>query len=508
MSLSKGSQALLDMLSRLAGTTIAIRCFLTSFFARVFISHHAIVAILSSTASTTSADIPGRKARSQLQEEIEIAFETKLSDLLSLSAKMQDQFKTALQDSPHCMLPSYNYQLPSGHEHGKYLALDVGGSTFRVALVELQGTSARARIMSQRTYKINDHVKRLVGLEFFDWMASKIAESIEGVEQLKMGIAWSFPINQTSLRSGEIQGMGKGFCANHGLLGADLGNVIEEACQRKGLKISVSAIVNDSTATLLANAYTTSSTRFGLILGTGVNVAVQVPVSCLSSRKFGRRPSGWHEAATYVVVNTELSMFGGSSLPVTRWDKQLDRNHARPGFQPFEYRVSGRYLGEIARLILVEAVTDAGLFDGLLPESLMAQYSLETELLSKMQSAHSVSAAKELFEACNPTASVSVDDMTFVTTVARLITQRAAGLIAVSLHALWSLRAQASKTKEGRLTVGCNGSIIQLYPGFKESCQEHLDRLFEMSNSDHDTVTLEMAEESSLIGAAVAVVCA
>jgi hexokinase len=63
----------------------------------------------------------------------------KSTKLLQISGKLQEQFTPKLQASDICMLPSYNHKLPSGNEQGTYLALDVGGSTFRVAVVELNG---------------------------------------------------------------------------------------------------------------------------------------------------------------------------------------------------------------------------------------------------------------------------------------------------------------------------------------------------------------------------------
>lgn len=191
---------------------------------------------------------------------------------------------------------------------------------------------------------------------------------------------------QTSLRGGRLLGMGKGFMAAQGLLGQDLGGLIQDACSKRGLNVELNAIVNDSSATLLSKAYLDSGTRFGLILGTGVNAAVHLPVHIFSPEKFGIRPTAWHESAKHVIVNTELSMFGGGYLPYTKWDKLLLSTHQRPDFQPLEHFVSGGYLGEITRLVLVEGVQTAGLFGGVLPPSLEKCYSLDTETISRIVS--------------------------------------------------------------------------------------------------------------------------
>ncbi len=179
--------------------------------------------------------------------------------------------------------------------------------------------------------------------------------------------------------------MGKGFLATKGLLGQDLGDIIQFACRKRGLDVKLGAIVNDGAAALLSQAYIYPSTHFGLILGTGTNIAVHMPVSALSRDKYGDRPAGWFESASHVIVNTEVSMFGKGVLPLTRWDELLNAAHPQPDYQPLEHCLSGFYLGEICRLALVEAIESTGVFGGKVPTSLEKPYSLDTETLSRLE---------------------------------------------------------------------------------------------------------------------------
>lgn len=140
--------------------------------------------------------------------EVKRLFEAPLqiTNLLAMSGKLQEQFRQKLQDSNICMLPSYNHTLPTGNERGTYLALDVGGSTFRVALVELCGKHKEwdksMRVVKIESYRIDNTVRALKGHAFFDWMAERIAEVLEDAEirklrgstVLPMGMAWSFPV--------------------------------------------------------------------------------------------------------------------------------------------------------------------------------------------------------------------------------------------------------------------------------------------------------------------------
>ncbi|KAJ4293870.1 N-acetylglucosamine kinase 1 [Collariella sp. IMI 366227] len=379
--------------------------------------------------------------------------------LKKFSRKLKRQFRERLLSNPECMLPSYNSQLPTGHESGRFLALDVGGSTLRVALVELKGrgeAGSESGIVRMDSFKINSDVRNLRGVEFFDWMAERIHRTVaqDGEKAnspshpLLMGLAWSFPIDrQTSSKGGKLSGMGKGFLAAEGLLGHDLGEIIESACRRKGLHVELSAIVNDSSAALLSEAYITPSTRYSLILGTGFNIAAHLPVATIGQDKFGDRPSSWHEKASHVIVNTEMGMFGHDILPLTRWDKLLKAAHPRPDFQPLEQMVSGYYLGEICRHALLEAITTTGVFGGKVPPSLQKPYSLDTETLSLIEAdtTPTLLTALATFSTRHPFPSYSptVSDLSFLRTLSSHISRRSASLVAACLFALWELKSEA-----------------------------------------------------------------
>jgi hexokinase len=100
--------------------------------------------------------------------------------------------------------------------------------------------------------------------------------------------------------------------------------------------------------------------------------------------------------------------------------------------------------------------------------------------------------------------------MAHIRTIIRLVTHRATALLATAIHALWCLRASAEGLKPadmGRVAVGCNGSVIERYPGFRQRSQEYLGKLVEGEGAGRDSVELEVAWESAIYGAAVSVGC-
>lgn len=488
----------------------------------------------SKDSVTVNDSTPSFHSLDSLKDEIMRLFRSPctMRRMLSMSSALRVQYKAKLQDSQACMLPSFCHTLPTGEEKGTYIALDVGGSTFRVALVELRGRDSRQQspmiIKHIATSKIDEPIRKLPSTQFFDWMAGRIEAMLQQEKALyysdqivPMGLAWSFPVEQTSHRGGKIQGMGKGFACHEDTLGKDLGELLESACTRRNLRVRVDAILNDSSATLLSQAYLDPTTSMGLILGTGTNAAAYLPVSAMGKSKFGTRDPAWFQKADKVITNTELSMFGKSILPETRWDETLNKQHHMPDFQPLEYMVSGRYLGEILRLIIVEAVETGELFNGTLPKALHDRYSLDTEILVKLEqdnSLHLAEAASMIKTIFRLPSLPSEEEVRFLREAAISISFRASAYMAVSVHALWALQKDTDiypTTPHGtpKTSVACNGSVILRYPGFKDRCEEFIRGMIETASSGRpgsitEKIVLEPTDEAAVFGAAVAVALA
>lgn len=142
-----------------------------------------------------------------LLEEVRIGFEQRSNaeSLLSLSKDLQAELKQHLISSAQNMLPSFNYNLPTGDEEGLFLGVEVGGSNLWMALVHLRGKRRRPdslQVDHQMVFTVDDEVKMLKEYAFFDWLVDKIKcmlrkagmnpEKMDG--PLRMGVAWSFPI--------------------------------------------------------------------------------------------------------------------------------------------------------------------------------------------------------------------------------------------------------------------------------------------------------------------------
>lgn len=315
-------------------------------------------------------------------------------------------------------------------------------------------------------------------------------------------------------------------------------------------KLKIQAITNDTVATLASLAYAVKSlpnsrVAMGIIVGTGCNATIPMKLSELHESK-AKSVNAMEPGATETIVNTEWTISGAAppltELAITtKWDIELDKACARPGFQPFEYMTGGRYIGELIRLILFDYLTTvAGLSKRILPANLVQEYALTTSYISDnvARARSDQDLAEQLNQSLPPPESSDWhwDARTAgaFRRIARAVQRRSAGLIAAAVIGLLACCREielkedsnvntpenaASPQSNGDVsavvtaaaasvesaTVGHNvhghvvpvlqpapvdwqfgpeelvvaytGGIIQHYPHFKEMCQQHIDRL-------------------------------
>ena len=158
--------------------------------------------------------------------------------------------------------------------------------------------------------------------------------------------------------------------------------------------LKIVAIANDVVATLVSLAYSVkalpnSRVAAGIIVGTGCNATIPMPLTSLGDSK-SIDVKSQIPTATETVVNTEITIAGACAplLPITtKWDTELDVACARPGFQPFEYMTGGRYIGELVRIIFYDWMTtshEPKIAPAHLPASIVHPYSLSTTFVSSV----------------------------------------------------------------------------------------------------------------------------
>ncbi|EOO04078.1 putative hexokinase-1 protein [Phaeoacremonium minimum UCRPA7] len=142
------------------------------------------------------------------------------------------------------MLPSFIDRAPSGKEEGSVIALDIGGSTMRVALIKLNPTANsvadRLKVERKQQWLIEQCVKELYADRFFDWIAQNVKTFFENqgmtidgeLSSIPLGLVWSFPLDQKMLNDGELKDMGKGFRVGLDLKGKSINACLSAAFER------------------------------------------------------------------------------------------------------------------------------------------------------------------------------------------------------------------------------------------------------------------------------------
>uniref|UniRef100_A0A452ZL29 Phosphotransferase n=2 Tax=Aegilops tauschii subsp. strangulata TaxID=200361 RepID=A0A452ZL29_AEGTS len=328
-----------------------------------------------------AAEAERKKKVAAVIEDVERTLATPTALLRGISDALVVEMERGLRGDSHSqlkMLISYVDNLPTGDEHGLFYALDLGGTNFRVLRVQLGGREKRVAKQQYQEVSIPPHLMVGTSLELFDFIASVLAKFVEteGDEfhlpvgrQRELGFTFSFPVNQLSISSGTLIKWTKGFSIN-GAVGEDVVAELSKAMERQGLDMKVSALVNDTVGTLAGGRYMDNDVVAAIILGTGTNAAYVEHANAIP------KWTGLLPKSGNMVINTEWGSFKSDKLPLSEYDKALDFESLNPGEQIYEKLISGMYLGEIVRRILLKLAHDAALFGDVVPAKLEMPFVL------------------------------------------------------------------------------------------------------------------------------------
>ncbi|OKL62101.1 hypothetical protein UA08_02143 [Talaromyces atroroseus] len=387
-------------------------------------------------------NMSGGGARTTLREFLS-PLRTTDSQLYNMACSFSSVFRDLASSSDNdSFSPVPVARLPGGQERGRYLAVDVGITTLRVAFIELLGESAarsrsisnvirqvrhsRVRRTLEKAWRIEDRLKQDQPHELFLWIGNCIAEVVKDdllsnassrdpPAHIETGIAFGLPIKQDSLEAATLMQTGKGFTIGtdldlrqsilqgyerHTRRTADEGDEERAAKRQRHYvlpQLKIIALTNDAVATLLSLSYSIKSfpnsrVAMGIVLDEGCNATIPMTLSDLHPSK-GRHIQAHEPNAAQTLVSTEWTLHSAASPlrdhgVMTKWDLQLDSRSARPGFQPLEYMTGGRYIGELVRIILNDYFAHIlGIPERLLPNCLVTPYALRTESIINLISA-------------------------------------------------------------------------------------------------------------------------
>ncbi|MDD5440542.1 MAG: hypothetical protein PHS37_10200 [Candidatus Omnitrophica bacterium] len=383
------------------------------------------------------------------------------------------------------MLPTYVGR-PSGNERGTYMAIDLGGSNFRVLLVTLKGGGAMSRPVSAK-YRLDKKHITSTGQRLFDFIARAIKDFTcrhkeVADKHVEVGFTFSFPVKQRGIASGVLKSWTKGFSAR-GVIGKDVVALLKEALSRAGLDdVTVTALANDTVGTMVAGSYRDTDCDVGVILGTGTNAC-------------------YPDANKDMIINTEWGNF--NKLRTTRFDNEVDRSSRNPGQQIFEKMISGMYLGQVCRFIVLDLIGRGLLFPEKRPAIFSRPYMFTAEHMSLIEEDRSPSLGRvKEFLSSNGLAKNTYDDRALLRQICRMISGRAARLSVAGVLAVITFMDPALRRRH---TVAIDGTVFEKYYGFKNMMRQSLKYL---GGIRARRIKLALTKDGSGAGAAIIAACA
>ena len=391
------------------------------------------------------------------------------------------------------MIPSF-VDRPKGSEKGKFIALDLGGTNFRVLAVELDGEGGSS-VLAVSKFVIKKECMTGTAKQLFDFIAECIEEFLDDNEINRkkiydLAFTFSFPVDQSNIAAGKLICWTKGF-TTQGVVGEDVIVLLNEALKRRNITcIRVAALANDTVGTLVAKSYHDKNCDIGVILGTGSNACYPEQMSNISKWR-GISQKGC------MIINMEWGNF--NKLRRNCYDKDLDEDAPNTGDQFLEKMVSGMYLGEITRRVIYDLVHRELIFSGPNARSIIANpESIETKDMSLIQEDTTTNLGEiEDYLTELGIVKITLIDKKILRKICQLVSSRAARISAAAIAAVVTWMDPELKKNH---TIGIDGSLFEKYPGFSDLMDDVFKSLFKDKAKKIKTT---MAKDGSGKGAAI-----
>uniref|UniRef100_A0A8C4NVK3 hexokinase n=1 Tax=Dicentrarchus labrax TaxID=13489 RepID=A0A8C4NVK3_DICLA len=393
------------------------------------------------------------------------------------------------------MLPTFVRSIPDGSEKGDFIALDLGGSNFRILRVKVTQDKKQPVQMESQVYDTPDDIIHGSGSRLFDHVADCLSDFMEKQKikdkKLPVGFTFSFPCAQSKLDEAVLLTWTKKFKAS-GVEGMDVVKLLNKAIKKRGdYEADIMAVVNDTVGTMMTCGFDDQRCEVGIIIGTGTNASYMEELRHIDlvEGDEGR-----------MCINTEWGAFGdnGSLEDIrTEFDREIDRGSINPGKQLFEKMASGMYMGELVRLILVKMAKEGLLFEGRITPELLTKGKIETKHVSAIEK------TKEGLKKCMEILTrlgvePSDEDCLAVQHVCTIVSFRSANLIASTLGGILARLKENKGVARLRTTVGIDGSLYKMHPQYARRLHKTVRRL--IPDSD---VRFLLSESGSAKGAAM-----
>ncbi|TBU03301.1 hexokinase [Hamiltosporidium magnivora] len=159
----------------------------------------------------------------------------------------------------------------------KVFAIDIGGTYLKICIVHF--INNESNVLNYEKFEIKKELKTKE-VDLFEWVAQMLNEYLSDKGEETTGIkegamTFSYPIKQDNCHNGEILSFGKDFPFRPIDLSEpkDPVKLLNNALKCLKIDLEIKIILNDANATFLSGYLTDSSTKMGIVLGTGSNCA-------------------------------------------------------------------------------------------------------------------------------------------------------------------------------------------------------------------------------------------
>ncbi|MGA2548331.1 MAG: hexokinase [Rectinemataceae bacterium] len=411
-------------------------------------------------------------------------------DLGSLVESISEDMCRGLRGerSTHVMIPTYTAlsgKVPVGES---VIAIDAGGTYFRAALVEFDA-SGSPRISGHVRRPMPGMNKEIGKREFFAAIASYLDGIIE--RSSRIGFCFSYAIEITPNRDGRLLRFSKEIRARE-VEGTMIGEELLSALAERGYNhLSRIALLNDSTATLLAGATRSIGgvvydSYIGYILGTGMNSCyLESDIPKIGLCPEDRRP----QIVVLEAGDFESSVRGDLDL-------EFDAGTSDPGKYTYQKMFSGGYLGGVSLVVLKRAVRD-GLFGPAASAAIEEMSSLETKDIGSF--------LRCPYDEINPVGkavlAATEADREIVYRLLDAMVERAALLACATISATM-LKSGGGSNPARPVCVVVEGTTFYELKGLKRKTERHLDEFLEIGRERF--AELVHIDNATLIGTALA----
>ncbi|KAL9461168.1 hypothetical protein AB3S75_004213 [Citrus x aurantiifolia] len=397
------------------------------------------------------------------------------------------------------MLLSYLASLPNGEEKGLYYGINLRATDFLILCARLGGKNEPISDLHREEISIPSDVMCGTSQELFDYIAGEFAKFVNAhpdngndtsAKEKKLGYTWSHSVDQvTPLSPSAIKW--KNFAANDTVEETLVTN-INQALAKHDLNMRVYALVDDTIGSLAGGRFYNRDCVAAVTLGTGTNAAY------VESSQTVPKWQGPSPKSGEIVISTEWGNFSSSSFPVTEFDASLDAESLNPGSMIFEKLVSGMYLGEIVRRVLLRMAKEADLFGDTVPPKLMLPYLLRSPDMATMHqdTSEDHELVREKLEEVFGITDSTPKAREVVVEVCDIVTERAARLAAAGIVGIIKKLGRIELKKS---VVNVEGGLYEHYRIFRNYLHSSVWEM--LGNELSDNVIVEPSHGGSGAGA-------